>query len=117
MFDTLAALFCALGIAWVGYTLAVILANMWADQWFARDGSAHHCPACGSPYLLDYPLAFEAHNVSEQSAICADCDATCGYWAHGAHHPGYRENCVIEAMVVLRWFGPLLAVMVASWLI
>ena len=94
-FESLAALFCAVALAFTGYTLAVILANWWADQWYDADGSAHHCEACGSPWLS------------------ADACEHCGEWTD----PDGRAECVADAIAWMRYAGPLLAVGVALWLI
>lgn len=116
-FDTFAALWCALAIAFTGYTLAVILANWWADQWYDADGSAHHCESCGSPWLEEQATAEVAGHVSESRTVCAHCGDDCGYWADGSHSPAYRQDCIDSAMCWLRYAGPLLAVGVALWLI
>lgn len=94
MFDSIASLFCALGVAWVGYTLAFIAAHYWADQWFDRDGVAHHCEECGYPYPGE------------------DC-YSCGAW----YPLSARDECVADAMLLGRWLGPLLAVGVVLCLI
>ena len=87
MFDSIVSLFCALGVAWVGYTLAFIAAHFWADQWFDRHGAAHHCGECGYPY---------------PGEECYSC---------GAWYPlAARDECVADAMLLGRWLGPLLAV-------
>ena len=91
MFDSIASLFCALGVAWIGYTLAFIAANKWADQWYNADGSAHHCEECGYPFPGD---------------TCYSCGA-----------PADRDECVADAMALGRWLGPLLAVGVVLCLI
>lgn len=91
MFDSIASLFCALGVAWTGYTLALIVANKWADQWYHADGSAHHCEECGYPFPGD---------------ACYSCGALAD-----------RDECVADAMTLGRWLGPLLAVGVVLCLI
>ncbi len=110
MFDSIVSLFCALGVAWVGYTLAFIAAHFWADQWFDRHGAAHHCEECGSGYLVPTERAEAAHVVSEVDWHCGRCGAHVGYWAYGQNHPGWRDECVADAMRLGRWLGPLLAV-------
>ena len=75
-FETATGLFCALGIAWTGYTVGVILANWWADQWFAADGSAHHCESCGFP---DF--------TGDECETCGD-----------VVFPGARADCVGDAL-------------------
>jgi len=110
MFDSIASLFCALGVAWTGYTLAFIVANKWADQWYNADGSAHHCEECGSGYLVPISRGEVAGHVSEVDWRCGRCDAQVGYWAYGADHPIFRDGCVADAMALGRWLGPLLGV-------
>lgn len=110
MLDSIMALAAALGLALTGYTLALILANWWADQWYDADGSPHHCEWCGSPWLTEIVRALDGGAVSETDITCSDCGGPTGYWAHGSFHPGYRDDCVAEVMTLGRWLGPLLAV-------
>lgn len=109
MFDSIASLFCALGVAWTGYTLAFIVANKWADQWYNADGSAHHCEECSSGYLVNYPVAvpkpFSLHTGN--ILACGRCGAPVGL----------RDECVADAMTLGRGLGPLLAVGVVLCLI
>lgn len=113
MFESIAALFCALAIAHVGYTLAVILAHTWADQWYDADGSAHHCEECGSVFLGERVTGDLDGLPCEIRTECQDCGADCGFWAYGAVDPVYRAECIADILTWFKWAGPLLAVGVA----
>lgn len=117
MIEQLMAAFAAGGLALVGYTGALILANWWADMFYTRDGEPTHCTECGSPFLHEQPASFEANVVSEAYTICSDCSADVAFWAHGSFSPCYREQVVDDVMSWGRWFGPLTAVGVALCLI
>lgn len=104
MIDSLIALHCALGIALVGYTLARVAAEWWADQWYDADGSPHHCSECGSPYIGWHGSVY----------FCEDCGEDLGLrYVEGDWSQEWRAECIDGAMKVGRWIGPLLAVGVA----
>lgn len=106
MLESIIALAAALGVALTGYTLALILANWWADQWYDADGSPHHCDQCCSPWLDNTPYAHGGVLVH-----CSGCTAFVGAInAEGVADPFWRDCSVDEVMVWGRWLGPLLAV-------
>jgi hypothetical protein len=95
-----------------GYTLALIVANWWADMFYGAGGEPTHCHCCGSPFLHEQPLS--EHEIR---TVCSDCTHGVAYWAYGAYDPFYRGYVVDGVMCWAKYAGPLAAIGGAIWLV